>query len=131
MKYIMFTKHLEGLDIDQVIQTLLSVGVEGADLCVRSGYPVNPDNVTMALPAAAQSFADHNLSIPLVTTPGDFLNPEADVTVRVYEACQQAGVKKIIFPRSIPFARADPSDRATSRSDPRRPDPIGSPCLTR
>jgi len=95
MKYIMFTKHLEGLDIDQVIQTLLSVGVEGADLCVRSGYPVNPDNVTVALPAAAQSFADHNLSIPLVTAPGDFLDPEADVTVRVYEACQQAGVENI------------------------------------
>ena len=95
MKYIMFTKHLEGLDIDQVIQTLLSVGVEGADLCVRSGYPVNPVNVTVALPAAAQSFADHNLSIPLVTAPGDFLDPDADVTVRVYEACQQASVENI------------------------------------
>ena len=51
MKYIMFTKHLEGLDIDQVIQTLLSVGVEGADLCVRSGYPVDPDNVPAGVPA--------------------------------------------------------------------------------
>ena len=45
MKYIMFTKHLRGLDIPGIIGALHSVGVEGADLCVRPGYPVNPDNV--------------------------------------------------------------------------------------
>ena len=73
MKTIMFTKHLEGLDVPGIIGALKSVGVEGADLCVRPGYPVHPENVETALPDAAKRFADEGLSIPLVTTPGDFV----------------------------------------------------------
>ena len=73
MKFIMFTKHLEGLEIPDIITALQSVGVSGADLCVRPGYPVNPENATEALPAAAKQFAAAGLSIPLVTTPVIFL----------------------------------------------------------
>ena len=31
LRYIMFTKHLEGLGIDEIIDGLTSVGVQGAD----------------------------------------------------------------------------------------------------
>ena len=72
LTYIMFTKHLEGLDVPGIIDALQSVGVQGADLCVRDGYPVNPGNIATALPEAAKRFADEGLSIPLVTAPGDF-----------------------------------------------------------
>lgn len=95
MKFIMFTKHLEGLDIPGIIQALQSVGVSGADLCVRPGYPVNPENATRALPAAAKQLAAEGLSIPLITTPGDFLDPEAEETRRVYAAAGDAGVDNI------------------------------------
>lgn len=91
----MFTKHLEGLDIPDIIQALHSVGVEGADLCVRPGYPVNPENAKKALPAAAKQFGDAGLAIPLVTTPGDFLNPTQEETERVYAAAGEAGVENI------------------------------------
>ena len=56
--WIMFTKHLEGYDLGQIIDGLKSAGVEGADLCVRPGYPVNPENAPTELPAAAKRFAD-------------------------------------------------------------------------
>ena len=92
MKFIMFTKHLEGLDIPAIIDALSSVGVAGADLCVRPGYPVNPDNAETALPAAAQRFADAGLSIPLITTPGDFTRPDVSYAERLYAACAAAGV---------------------------------------
>ena len=95
MKFIMFTKHLEGLEIPEIITALQSVGVSGADLCVRPGYPVNPENATEALPAAAKQFADAGLSIPLVTTPGDFLDPTQEETRRVYAAAGEAGVEYI------------------------------------
>ena len=76
VQFIMFTKHLEGLDVPGIITALQSVGVQGADLCVRDGYPVNPDNIDTALSAAVQQFADAGLTIPLVTAPGDFNRPE-------------------------------------------------------
>ena len=95
MKFIMFTKHLEGRDVPGIIAALKSAGVEGADLCTRPGYPVNPENVATALPEAAKRFADEGLSIPLVTTPGDFTTPDVDYAERLYAACGEAGVQHI------------------------------------
>ena len=95
MEYIMFTKHLEGLDVPQIAAALQSVGVSGADLCVRPGYPVNPENISTALPAAARLFADEGLSIPLVTAPGDFTRPDIDYAEAYYAACGEAGVRHI------------------------------------
>ena len=95
MTFIMFTKHLEGLDVPGIISALKSVGVQGADLCVRPGYPVNPDNAAKALPEAAKAFREEGLAIPLVTTPGDFTRPDVDYAERLYAACGEAGVKHI------------------------------------
>ena len=87
MKYIMFTKHLETKDVPGLIKALKSVGVEGADLCVRPKYPVNPENAPTALPAAAKAFAAEGLSIPLITTPGDFTDPTVAYTEPLLAAC--------------------------------------------
>lgn len=92
MQFVMFTKHLEGKDVAGIIECLKSVGVEGADLCVRPGYPVNPENAPTELPAAAKRFADGGLSIPMITTPGDFTDPAIDYTESLLAACQEAGV---------------------------------------
>ena len=92
MKYIMFTKHLQGLDLPGLAETLKSVGVQGADLCVRPGYPVAPDNVSKSLPEAVKRFADQGMNIPLVTTPTDFVRPDVGYAERLYEACAEAGV---------------------------------------
>lgn len=92
LTYIMFTKHLEGLDVPGIIAALQSVGVQGADLCVRDGYPVNPDNIATVLPEAAKQFADAGLSIPLVTAPGDFNRPDIDYAEEYYAALGAAGV---------------------------------------
>ena len=72
MQSVMFTKHLEGFDLEQIIAGIQRVGIDGADLCVRPGYPVNPENCRTDLPAAARRFADEGLGIAIVTTPGDF-----------------------------------------------------------
>jgi sugar phosphate isomerase/epimerase len=95
MKYIMFTKHLEGLDLAGIAGALNSVGVEGADLCVRPGYPVNPENIQTALPEAAQKLADEGLSIPMVTAPGDLTRPDLEYADEFYASCGEVGVKHI------------------------------------
>ncbi len=95
MKKIMFTKHLEGRDLKGIIAGLKAATVEGADLCVREGCPVNPENVSRALPEAARAFADEGLVIPLVTAPGDFTRPDIDYAEEYYAACGEAGVGHI------------------------------------
>lgn len=95
MKFIMFTKHLQGLEIPDIMKALKSVGVEGADLCVRPGYPVNPENVDKELPKIARQFAYEGLCIPLVTTPGEFTNASVDYAECMYAGCGEAGVENI------------------------------------
>ncbi len=95
MQFIMFTKHLEGLSLSEIAKKLTSVGVSGADLCVREGYPVNPDNIDRALPEAVRILSGEGLSIPLVTAPGDFNTTALDYVERYYQACGENGVKHI------------------------------------
>lgn len=95
MLFIMFTKHLLGKGIGEIIDILRDVGVEGADLCVRPGYPVNPENAPSALPAAAKDFRREGLSIPLVTAPTDLTDPALPYVEKLYGACAEAGVKLI------------------------------------
>ena len=91
----MFTKHLEGWDLPQIMEGLKHAGVQGADLCTRPGYPVNPENAPTNLPRAARAFAEEGLSIPLITTPGDFTDPSVDYAESLYAACAEAGVKLV------------------------------------
>lgn len=90
--WMMFTKHLEGYDLDQIMDGLHRAGVDGADLCVRPGYPVNPDNAAIELPKAARRFEENSLCIPLVTTPGDFVEADGEAEC-LFSACGDAGVK--------------------------------------
>jgi sugar phosphate isomerase/epimerase len=92
MKFIAFTKHFEGKDVAGLIEALQFIGVEGADLCVRPGYPVHPENAPTALPAAARAFAEAGLSIPMITTPGDFTRADLDYAEPLFAACQAAGI---------------------------------------
>ena len=95
MKKVMFTKHLEGYDLNQIIQGLKHVGLDGADLCTRPGFPVNPENCATAMPAAARQFADNGLSIEICTTPGDFSDPSIDYAEKLFAACAEAGVPRM------------------------------------
>jgi len=95
VKQVMFTKHLEGLDLDQIIAGIRRVGIEGTDLCVRPGYPVNPANCATELPAAAKRFAEAGLCIPIITTPGDFNDPADPGAEPVFAACAEAGVPAV------------------------------------
>lgn len=92
MNLIVFSKHFQSLDIPALISTLKSVGASGADLCVRPGYPVEPETAAETLPAAARDFKAAGLSIPLITTPGDFIAPGKAVVEKLFAACGRAGV---------------------------------------
>ncbi len=86
-KMVVFTKHFKGLDIEGLIEAVRSVGAEGADLCVRPGYPVEPGNIGKKMPEAVKKFRDAGLDIPMITTPGDFLDPSRKITREVISVC--------------------------------------------
>lgn len=93
MNLIVFTKHLQGLGIEQLAERLKSIGAEGADLCVRPGHPVTPDNILQSLPAAVERFRSAGLSIPMITTPGEFTDPGKPEAEKVFAGCNKSGVK--------------------------------------
>ncbi len=95
MQYVMFTKHLEGLDLQGIMHALQKAGVQGADLCVRPGYPVTPQNAETELPAAASLFQREGLAIPMITLPTSFTDPAAPEVRQVFAGCAAAGVRFI------------------------------------
>jgi sugar phosphate isomerase/epimerase len=95
MQYVMFTKHLEGYTVAEIIAGIKRVGIDGADLCVRPGYPVNPENCRSELPATAKRFADDGLGIAVITSPGDFTDASADHAEDMFAARAEAGVPAI------------------------------------
>ena len=68
MQYIMFSKLLQELTIDQLGDAVKDVGFDGVDLTVRSNGHILPENVKRKLPEAARILRDKGLDIPMLTT---------------------------------------------------------------
>jgi sugar phosphate isomerase/epimerase len=106
MRFVYFTKTLQKLDLDGLIQFCKDTGVEGFDLAVRPGFPVTPDNAVKELPAAAKRFKEAGLIIGLVTAPTDLIDPAGKQAVAIFDACAKAGVSAVkigYFPYRAPF----------------------------
>lgn len=83
--YSVFTKFWN-LPIAELAQVLVRAGVNGAEMPVRPGYPVDPANAARALPEAARIFADAGLKIFSIAPP------EGPIDERLVAACAAAGV---------------------------------------
>jgi sugar phosphate isomerase/epimerase len=92
MHYVYFTKELKALDVNGLIAFCKEMGLDGVDLAVRPGYPVNPDNALTELPAAARAFKDAGLVIGLVSASTDLNDPDSKVAKTLFEACGKAEV---------------------------------------
>jgi sugar phosphate isomerase/epimerase len=95
MRYVYFTKTLASLDIAALIAFLKEVGLDGADLAVRPGHPVTPDNVASELPKAVKAFRDQGKVIGLVTAPVGLNDPDSASARKLFEACGKVGVPAI------------------------------------
>ena len=95
MRFVYFTKTLESLDVAGLIAFFKDVGLDGADLAVRPGHPVNPNNVAAELPRAAKAFRDQGLIIGLVTAATSLNDPDSAPAGRLFEACAKAGVPAV------------------------------------
>jgi sugar phosphate isomerase/epimerase len=95
MQFVMFSKLLKDLSVSQLADTMLDLGFNGFDLCVREGYPVSPENVATALPAAAKEWKARGLTVELVTTEGAFTDPTKPDVEPLMAACSEIGCRRI------------------------------------
>lgn len=95
MRYVFFSKMVREQPIPRLIATLRHVGVDGVDMAVRPGYPVNPTNVRKALPEAAKLIRDAGLAIPMVSTPTDLTNPNTPWVEDLWAACHDANIPNV------------------------------------
>lgn len=92
MRYVYFTKTLQGLDLAAMIAFAQEVGLDGFDLAVRPGYPVTPENAAAELPRAAKLVREAKLTLGLVTAPTSFNDPSSRAVEALFDVCGQAGV---------------------------------------
>ncbi|MEP6754293.1 MAG: sugar phosphate isomerase/epimerase family protein [Chthonomonadales bacterium] len=94
-RFILFTKHFKELQIPALIDASHTIGVQGIDMAVRPEYPVHAGNVRTALPAAARDLRKANLTLPLVSTPVEFVDPDSKFADDLYSACHDAGIENV------------------------------------
>lgn len=93
MKLVAFAKHFQDLDVPGLIAFAHATSLDGWDLCVRPGYPVNPENAGVALPEASRQMQDQGLAIEMVTGNFDLTDPEAPAARTLLAAMTHARVR--------------------------------------
>jgi sugar phosphate isomerase/epimerase len=95
MRFVYFTKTLQGLDVPGLIAFCKETGLDGVDLAVRPGYPVHPENALTELPRAAKAFSDAGLTIGLVSAPTALNDPGSRPSRTLFEAAGKAGIAAV------------------------------------
>ena len=91
-KISLFSKHLQWLDFDKMADALAATGFDGADLTVRPGGHVEPQNVERDLPKAAEALSKRGKKVYMITTS---INSADDpVTDKIIKTCSELGIKR-------------------------------------
>lgn len=86
-----FSKHLQFLDYRGAAEACAEAGMSGADLTVRPGGHVLPENVERDLPLAVKAFQDAGLSIEMMAS--GITDPEDPLTEKVLGTASELGIK--------------------------------------
>lgn len=86
-----FTKSLQYLTYEELAVTLAKAGYDGADLSVRPGGHVIPENVKTDLPQAVKILQQAGISVPMMVTVIN--DPNDKFTETVIATAADAGIK--------------------------------------
>ncbi len=92
-KLILFSKLFKDFKVEELITLAREAGVDGYDLCVRPGYPINPDNAAGELVKAVKKFKQAGLEVPMATGNFDLLYPEHPTAEPILSAMDKADVR--------------------------------------
>lgn len=86
-----FSKHLQFLDYEELADQVKELGFDGADLTVRPGGHVLPENVRTDLPKVIRSLRKRGLSTAMMTTR--ITDPEDPQTAAILEVAAKEGIQ--------------------------------------
>jgi len=86
-----FTKCLQFLDYDHLGETLALTGFDGADLSVRKGGHVLPENVKTDLPGAVKALQRSGITVPMMVTA--ITDPDNPETEQILGTASELGIK--------------------------------------
>lgn len=86
-----FSKHLQFLDYDGAADACAKAGMDGADLTVRPGGHVLPENVERDLPLAVKAFRNAGLKIEMMAS--GITDPEDPLTEKVLQVASDNGIR--------------------------------------
>ena len=92
---IVFTKLLKHKSLDELAFLGRDLELDGYDLCVRPGYPVNPDNISEELVGAVKKLNESGLKVPMVTASFDLVTPDQPSAEPTLKAMDRADVRLI------------------------------------
>ena len=96
MTVVMFTKMLQRtgeLSLPEAADVLVDLGFDGADLTVRPGGYVEPDDAATGIPEAIEIFAERGLTVPMLTTA--ITDADDPATREIFAAADAHGVEAI------------------------------------
>jgi L-ribulose-5-phosphate 3-epimerase len=86
-----FTKCLQFLDYHAIGEVLAEAGFDGADLAVRNGGQVLPENVKVDLPKAIKAIQKSGISVPMMVT--GITNADDPMTENVLGIAAENGIR--------------------------------------
>ncbi len=90
-KICIFSKHLHWLDYQGVAKALVELGFDGADLTVRPGGHVLPENVEKDLPKAVEALAKEGKKVYMITT--SVIDADDPVSEKILNTASSLGIK--------------------------------------
>jgi len=90
-QWLMFSKHLQELSLEQLGRVVSEMGFDGVDLTVRRGGHIEPAEARSKLPAAVETLRKFNLSLPMITT--NFTDPNEPLAEEVFSVASDCGIK--------------------------------------
>jgi len=90
-KIYFFSKHLQFLDYEEAADACAAAGVNGADLTVRPGGHVLPENVERDLPRAVKAFRNAGLQVEMMAS--GITDPDDPLTERVLQVASDMGIR--------------------------------------
>jgi sugar phosphate isomerase/epimerase len=93
MRYIMFSKHLQELDVPAAGRAIKELGFDGVELTVRPKGHIEPERVTEDLPRAVDDLREIGLQVPAIVT--DIKGKDAPYTAEVCATAAKVGATSL------------------------------------